>query len=390
MVIYMKLKNSILKIRNLIFFFVLITLGTFSFVGLSYVFGVSKYFSEYALNSIDGRLVYVGIDDVKNAISLKKSLEDNLHIINVYESTEINNYGIVKEFTNNLYDGDIEIFPIKNVNFNIISGKSSVDTDGMICPSSFFPSNYTLNDSFDMKKNFNLDKYIGRYLNIKYFNEFDVKVKLVGTFDRTQYFTRPNTCYINYKTYYDIMKNRSISVSSNDADSHFVILLDNIDNISILENFSNISFYQPVTTLKTSILEEAIYVVALIMSVILVVSCVLCYLFTNRTIMNNYKNIGILKIVGYPNKTIKKQIYLLNLILSILAYLISIAISIAIESNLAQLLLSKNADLCLITFKNSWIGYFISFMLVVIFTMAFTGISLKKIDNFDIKELVNV
>lgn len=390
MVIYMKLKNSILKIKNLIFFFVLITLGTFSFVGLSYVFGVSKYFSEYALNSIDGRLVYVGIDDVKNAISLKKSLEDNLHIINVYESTEINNYGIVKEFTNNLYDGDIEIFPIKNVNFNIISGKSSVDTDGMICPSSFFPSNYTLNDSFDMKKNFNLDKYIGRYLNIKYFNEFDVKVKLVGTFDRTQYFTRPNTCYINYKTYYDIMKNRSISVSSNDADSHFVILLDNIDNISILENFSNISFYQPVTTLKTSILEEAIYVVALIMSVILVVSCVLCYLFTNRTIMNNYKNIGILKIVGYPNKTIKKQIYLLNLILSILAYLISIAISIAIESNLAQLLLSKNADLCLITFKNSWIGYFISFMLVVIFTMAFTGISLKKIDNFDIKELVNV
>ena len=390
MVIYMKLKNSILKIRNLIFFFVLITLGTFSFVGLSYVFGVSKYFSEYALNSIDGRLVYVGIDDVKNAISLKKSLEDNLHIINVYESTEINNYGIVKEFTNNLYDGDIEIFPIKNVNFNIISGKSSVDTDGMICPSNFFPSNYTLNDSFDMKKNFNLDKYIGRYLNIKYFNEFDVKVKLVGTFDRTQYFTRPNTCYINYKTYYDIMKNRSISVSSNDADSHFVILLDNTDNISILENFSNISFYQPVTTLKTSILEEAIYVVALIMSVILVVSCVLCYLFTNRTIMNNYKNIGILKIVGYPNKTIKKQIYLLNLILSILAYLISIAISIAIESNLAQLLLSKNADLCLITFKNSWIGYFISFMLVVIFTMAFTGISLKKIDNFDIKELVNV
>lgn len=390
MVIYMKLKNSILKIRNLIFFFVLITLGTFSFVGLSYVFGVSKYFSEYALNSIDGRLVYVEIDDVKNAISLKKSLEDNLHIINVYESTEINNYGIVKEFTNNLYDGDIEIFPIKNVNFNIISGKSSVDTDGMICPSNFFPSNYTLNDSFDMKKNLNLDKYIGRYLNIKYFNEFDVKVKLVGTFDRTQYFTRPNTCYINYKTYYDIMKNRSISVSSNDADSHFVILLDNIDNISILENFSNISFYQPVTTLKTSILEEAIYVVALIMSVILVVSCVLCYLFTNRTIMNNYKNIGILKIVGYPNKTIKKQIYLLNLILSILAYLISIAISIAIESNLAQLLLSKNADLCLITFKNSWIGYFISFMLVVIFTMAFTGISLKKIDNFDIKELVNV
>ncbi len=390
MVIYMKLKNSILKIKNLIFFFVLITLGTFSFVGLSYVFGVSKYFSEYALNSIDGRLVYVGIDDVKNAISLKKSLEDNLHIINVYESTEINNYGIVKEFTNNLYDGDIEIFPIKNVNFNIISGKSSVDTDGMICPSNFFPSNYTLNDSFDMKKNLNLDKYIGRYLNIKYFNEFDVKVKLVGTFDRTQYFTRPNTCYINYKTYYDIMKNRSISVSSNDADSHFVILLDNIDNISILENFSNISFYQPVTTLKTSILEEAIYVVALIMSVILVVSCVLCYLFTNRTIMNNYKNIGILKIVGYPNKTIKKQIYLLNLILSILAYLISIAISIAIESNLAQLLLSKNADLCLITFKNSWIGYFISFMLVVIFTMAFTGISLKKIDNFDIKELVNV
>lgn len=386
----MKLKNSILKIKNLIFFFVLITLGTFSFVGLSYVFGVSKYFSEYALNSIDGRLVYVGIDDVKNAISLKKSLEDNLHIINVYESTEINNYGIVKEFTNNLYDGDIEISPIKNVNFNIISGKSSVDTDGMICPSNFFPSNYTLNDSFDMKKNFNLDKYIGRYLNIKYFNEFDVKVKLVGTFDRTQYFTRPNTCYINYKTYYDIMKNRSISVSSNDADSHFVILLDNIDNISILENFSNISFYQPVTTLKTSILEEAIYVVALIMSVILVVSCVLCYLFTNRTIMNNYKNIGILKIVGYPNKTIKKQIYLLNLILSILAYLISIAISIAIESNLAQLLLSKNADLCLITFKNSWIGYFISFMLVVIFTMAFTGISLKKIDNFDIKELVNV
>lgn len=390
MVIYMKLKNSILKIKNLIFFFVLITLGTFSFVGLSYVFGVSKYFSEYALNSIDGRLVYVGIDDVKNAISLKKSLEDNLHIINVYESTEINNYGIVKEFTNNLYDGDIEIFPIKNVNFNIISGKSSVDTDGMICPSNFFPSNYTLNDSFDMKKNLNLDKYIGRYLNIKYFNEFDVKVKLVGTFDRTQYFTIPNTCYINYKTYYDIMKNRSISVSSNDADSHFVILLDNIDNISILENFSNISFYQPVTTLKTSILEEAIYVVALIMSVILVVSCVLCYLFTNRTIMNNYKNIGILKIVGYPNKTIKKQIYLLNLILSILAYLISIAISIAIESNLAQLLLSKNADLCLITFKNSWIGYFISFMLVVIFTMAFTGISLKKIDNFDIKELVNV
>lgn len=390
MVIYMKLKNSILKIKNLIFFFVLITLGTFSFVGLSYVFGVSKYFSEYALNSIDGRLVYVGIDDVKNAISLKKSLEDNLHIINVYESTEINNYGIVKEFTNNLYDGDIEIFPIKNVNFNIISGKSSVDTDGMICPSNFFPSNYTLNDSFDMKKNFNLDKYIGRYLNIKYFNEFDVKVKLVGAFDRTQYFTRPNTCYINYKTYYDIMKNRSISVSSNDADSHFVILLDNIDNISILENFSNISFYQPVTTLKTSILEEAIYVVALIMSVILVVSCALCYLFTNRTIMNNYKNIGILKIVGYPNKTIKKQIYLLNLILSILAYLISIAISIAIESNLAQLLLSKNADLCLITFKNSWIGYFISFMLVVIFTMAFTGISLKKIDNFDIKELVNV
>ena len=386
----MKLKNSILKIKNLIFFFVLITLGTFSFVGLSYVFGVSKYFSEYALNSIDGRLVYVGIDDVKNAISLKKSLEDNLHIINVYESTEINNYGIVKEFTNNLYDGDIEIFPIKNVNFNIISGKSSVDTDGMICPSNFFPSNYTLNDSFDMKKNFNLDKYIGRYLNIKYFNEFDVKVKLVGTFDRTQYFTIPNTFYINYKTYYDIMKNRSISVSSNDADSHFVILLDNIDNISILENFSNISFYQPVTTLKTSILEEAIYVVALIMSVILVVSCVLCYLFTNRTIMNNYKNIGILKIVGYPNKTIKKQIYLLNLILSILAYLISIAISIAIESNLAQLLLSKNADLCLITFKNSWIGYFISFMLVVIFTMAFTGISLKKIDNFDIKELVNV
>lgn len=150
----MKLKNSILKIKNLIFFFVLITLGTFSFVGLSYVFGVSKYFSEYALNSIDGRLVYVGIDDVKNAISLKKSLEDNLHIINVYESTEINNYGIVKEFTNNLYDGDIEIFPIKNVNFNIISGKSSVDTDGMICPSNFFPSNYTLNDSFDMKKKF--------------------------------------------------------------------------------------------------------------------------------------------------------------------------------------------------------------------------------------------
>ena len=70
MVIYMKLKNNLFKFKNIVFLLVLVVLGTSSLVGLSYVFGVDKYFNDYTKNSIDSRLVYVGIKNIKNKANL--------------------------------------------------------------------------------------------------------------------------------------------------------------------------------------------------------------------------------------------------------------------------------------------------------------------------------
>ncbi len=388
MVIYMKLKNNLFKFKNIVFLLVLVVLGTSSLVGLSYVFGVDKYFNDYTKNSIDSRLVYVGIKNIKNKANLKSMLEDNEHVLNVYESSEVNNFGIVNEFTTDFFDGDIEIIPIKNIDFDIVLGKSSIDNEGIMCPDDFFPSNYILNENYDKDKSISLKKYIGKYLNIKIFDEENKKIKLVGTFDRSKYFTHPNTCYINYKTYNSVFKNYN-KISNEDTESHFVVLLDNIDNMQILDNFENISFYQGVTTLKISILKDAINLVSLIVVVLLVLSCLLCYLFSSRTIKNNYKNIGILKMVGYPNKLIKKKFYLLNLIISLFAFLLSVVLSIIIEYNCPKWFLSNKADLCLIKFTNSYVSYLICFILVVFLTFVNTILSLKKIDNYDIRELVN-
>ena len=171
MVIYMKLKNNLFKFKNIVFLLVLVVLGTSSLVGLSYVFGVDKYFNDYTKNSIDSRLVYVGIKNIKNKANLKSMLEDNEHVLNIYESSEVNNFGIVNEFTTDFFDGDIEIIPIKNIDFDIVLGKSSVDNEGIMCPDDFFPSNYILNENYDKDKSISLKKYIGKYLYIKIFDE---------------------------------------------------------------------------------------------------------------------------------------------------------------------------------------------------------------------------
>lgn len=380
--------NKFLVVKHTILFILLVLLSIFLLVGLTYFFSVSSYYKNFMNFNHSFRVLYLTLDDDIDRKKLIKDLELNKHVEDAFLYDEYLSFGIIDDYKNDIFTGEVNIIGVNPGMQKIIAGEDLNDKeDGIICPSDFYPEIFHSENPYNYNDNINIINDVNKDLKIKYANIIDTEIKLIGVFDRSYDYTDPNVCYTTHKT---LRKLNDITFKKTEEDINDIfVLIDDLENINELYKYSGIIDITPVTKIRSENITNIISTVGFAGSIFVVFIIIICYLFNNRQIINNYRNIGINRIVGYSKKSIKKKYYLENSIIIILSIFLSILVSQIILVNFTRMFLYNKPQLSMMSMSLSMSTVVICFLIISFSIYSSTFISLKKIDEMDICEIVN-
>ena len=284
--------------------------------------------------------------------------------------------------------GEIKMIGTINGNKKILYGRDFKE-DGsmeMICPSNFFPDPVYVNQRYNFNNTVDLKNYIDKPLNIKYLGEYEIPIKIVGIFDATYDLSDPNICYVSHLT----LKNLNDKYQSNlDYERMPIyIQLNNNTNINSVKNIEGVLDAVLVKQIKEDTINDVIRIcgIAVILATIMVFF--LSYFIYKRKLINQYKYIGLMKIVGYENYIIKSLFYTETLLISIISIVLGYLINIIVSSKFLELFLYSDPQLALMNISISKTTVAIAFIFVLtIFSLA-VKIVLKNINKMEIKDII--
>lgn len=378
----MSVKNLKRNKSNIFFTFILLMLNVTIIVGLSYYNSLVEFWKSMTERSYDFNLIYLYSSD------MLKSVKNNEHILDVFSFLEYREFGTFDDFLSDDIDGTVSLIGIIPNVKKIISGLDlRDDEDGMICPNNFYPDSHIYSGNYDKNKKIDLNDYIGRNIKIKYLDEFDISLKLVGIFDASYDYSLPNACFVSHST---LSKLNNEYNSKKKSKEGVFVLLDNIKNINEVFPTIDSSNYLPVTQLNTEVGNKILRATTLVSVILIIILIMFCYAVSSRRIVKESKNIGILKICGYSDGLIKKIFFLENIILAIFSFVFSFVISIFIINNLSQWLLQTDLILYNLHVNLSLVILLFGVIITCLSLFLSTRLSLKSIDSLDISEILNV
>ena len=381
-------KSNILSLKNVTMLFLIFLLSTFLLIGITYYFSVSKYYQEYVEKNHGFRILYLLLDDDCDRGKLIENLENSEHVEDAFLEDEYSTFGIINEYQSDEFTGEVLLIGVDPGMQKIIAGSDLNDSEyGMICPSSIYPEIFYDENPYDYRKNIDISSDVGNILTLKYGGIKEFKLKLLGVFDRSFDYTDPNVCYVTHKTLRYLNDNTyDYDISSN---SGIYVLIDDLKNREKLYEYKGVEDVYLVTTIRSDKLQNIIFVLGIFTTIMISFIVVMSYLFTNRQIINNYRNIGILRIVGYSKKILKRRYYISNIKLCIIAITLSIIVANCFLTNFVEMFLYDNPQLSLMNMHTTLNTVIISTVIILMTVLLSTYISLKRIDNLDILEIIN-
>lgn len=387
---YLKLLfKQIINKNNIILVILYIILSSIIIFCLSYFNGIQSLWDKWLNNSYDFDLAYVLFDN--NTITQKELLQKLQNDPNVLDSflyDEFLGSAIIDDFKSSIMSGEIKMIGTINGNKKILYGRDFKE-DGsmeMICPSNFFPDPVYVNQRYNFNNTVDLKNYIDKPLNIKYLGEYEIPIKIVGVFDATYDLSDPNICYVSHLN----LKNLNDKYQANlDYERMPIyIQLNNNTNINSVKNIEGVLDAVLVKQIKEDTINDVIRIcgIAVILATIMVFF--LSYFIYKRKLINQYKYIGLMKIVGYENYIIKSLFYTETLLISIISIVLGYLINIIVSSKFLELFLYSDPQLALMNISISKTTVAIAFIFVLtIFSLA-VKIVLKNINKMEIKDII--
>ncbi len=387
---YLKLLfKQIINKNNIILVILYIILSSIIIFCLSYFNGIQSLWDKWLNNSYDFDLAYVLSDtNIITQEELLKKLQANPNVLDTFLYDEFLGSAIINDFKSSTMSGEISLMGTINGNKKILYGRDFKE-DGameMICPSNFFPDSIYVNQSYNFNRTIDLRNYIDKSLDVRYISEYKVPMVIVGIFDATYDLSEPNVCYVSHLTL-KRLNDRYQSNLDNEVMPIYIQLNDhtNIDSIKNIEGVFDVVL---VKQIKEDVINNVIKIcgVAIVISVI-IIFC-LSYFIYKRKLINQYKYIGLMKIVGYNNRLIKSLFYMESLLISFMSIILGYLIIIIVSPKFSETFLYSDPQLALMNISISITTIVIAFILILMILGLAVTIILKKIDKMEIKDII--
>lgn len=390
--------NNYLKVFNIYFFknkINICLIGLFTilisiiFFCISYYNGVKNLWDKWINNSYDFSLSYIVFDDeiISQKVLLNK-IKNNPHVRDIFLYDSFFGSAVIEEFSNSNMSGEISIMGTIIGNKKMLYGRefNEKNTMEIICPSNFFPDSIYVNNSYNSKETIDLKKYLDKTIKIKYLGEYDITMKLVGIIDSTYDYSEPNICYVSHST---LKKLNNLYQPNLNIDAMPIYLqLDDISSIDDIKKYDGVMDVVQVKKIKNDVVDRIINIISVSIFITIIVMFSLSYLIYTRKINNQYKQIGIMKIVGYKTKIIKSIYYLEILIISLVSVIMSYFIVPFISNKFIEIFLYSDPQFSNMNLSVSPYSFLITLILTNIILFFSTTIALKKIDKFEVRDVI--
>ena len=272
-----------------------------SFLSLFSVNAITNYIKDEKINSIieneDNRRIYIHPSESKNFYNKIKKLQEveNIYYDYRFQSISFDNY-IMELVSNN-----------QNKNKEIILGRSILEnsTDEILIPDRYYGM-----DNYDAKH------YLSRTINISY-DGIDIQLHIVGIYknqnDINQVYVSENNSFVdtlNYDCVVIVNTQSQVTSIANYVESigHSVDFVD-------INYQSEVIIYQRILNILTFI--RQLFIIFLLILILLLIFSI---------ILEEKYNIAILKLCGYSNINLIKNLLLLLLFVYFISYIISLFI----------------------------------------------------------------
>lgn len=391
------IRNRLFEKRNIILTIVLTIIFLILFSCLTVIqFSIEN--KNEILNSEIGRTYLVYPDE-----NQEEQIKNIAHI----ESITSIKYKDSKRFLTSTFDKENEkgILYIKALlkkeDIKIKKGTNLKNKNEIVCSDTFYPHEY------DEKifKNLYLprSKFLNKSVEIASQNEEregeKVTLHIVGTY-KNKFMEEANTCYTDIETFDSITSKYSgwsgsydeygnlISKVPNEYDG-YLLRVDSKKNVAKIEEElrkMKVEFGQSLI-LDTEFL-NLLYSIPLFISIIIILfSLSIIYSFITKKINNRIHNIGILKAIGYEEKTICVLNIIENAFIIFISSFISILIYYIVLNNLKYTLLAE------VTYNNYILNvpYVLILLSIILYCVIITKIvksKFKKIFKLSIQQML--
>ena len=370
---------------NYLIFLILLILNLIIILGFSYYGSIREMWVTMTQKDYKFRTYLLYVENQDDADKIIEEIKTHDGVEDVYKSSEKQAYADI-----NINDkkGQIGLYGTVANTHKIIYGKDLENDYDLICPVDL----YIYGLDYDKSKTLNLKDKINSKITLNYVGKGEEEFNLVGLFDRSYDYSDADDCFtthntigsLNEKYTEDFIMFGQVAESS---DNIFVLLSKGTDP-SFLSNIEGVYNSGVIAFVNTTLGDRVILITGILSIVMTLFSLTLCFLMYSRKIKKEYKNIGILMLVGYSNKKIKSKKYIENFIINILSSIFSIFISIILLNLYNEFSLSKDASLTLVNATISPLSIIISLVTILIITLISTYFALKKIDNMDPLEVI--
>lgn len=272
---------------------------------------------------------------------------------------------------------------------SLTHGKNLKDEYDIICPELAADFNY--DDSLSSEL-INLKDKIGSTLTLYFYDKnnqvFSKDFNLVGTYNADFYYSY-NTCYILNDTF-----NQLYSNIYNDSEDNsevvkrlFTLYIDDEKNVSQITTFlDEQGIMNSVSTLDNSFVDYILFLALIILIILIVVSIIILINYFKNYYQDEYYNISLYKALGFKDKDIIKIIFVENMLLILLAMVISIIIflilKIIITIYLHQFIAFRITQINLPVFP-----IIIYYLIIAFLNYIFLKLDMKEITNLSIRKI---
>ena len=405
---FLNIKRS--KFRSVLFIlftFLVLMLGS---IALNYQYSMNTYVDNYLNNSIYARTIYVANLEEEDRTTFFDRLYQYDHISYVY-----NNYKLYKDlyFNNFPIEGNTFstiILPIGgDFKLNIVKGHDIQDDYDIICPVNMVIQLANNNDVLPTSDDlYDISDWVGKEIDVTYYkkkmknleegsiiNTYNQKFKLVGVYDTVNSYDSYSTCYMKDNVLEDIVdESQTIymgeykSITEHMESTYKIIVDDPRNTKQLYQQLVDDGWEYPTMAYDTDLTAFKIIdiVVLVVTLLVLVLSCLIFYIFLNKNIKDYQYDIGLYKTFGFKNKVISKIMLYQSLILSVFSYILCLITSI-IACYVIDM--SLNNDL-----NNLWLNALISpiymiiiFIVMILLIMIIARRGTKKMEKMEVKKI---
>lgn len=351
-------KTNLRNKSSILIMLLILVCSASSLFSLSYKNSFENYWETYVQKSPEFRIVNLfykskleenhdGLNR-EQILSIEKqetdkiieTLKENEHILGA--STQFMQSIDIVEFKSDdrLSTVYLQSVPVNN-KINIVLG-NNLDKyeDGkkvMICPNKIkFPKS---DGEFDSNSSFDLEQYLNKEISLNYALSIPMKYKLVGLYDNFSTYSYGQVCYTSYKSLEDSQNayyqanpeiyEEWLEYKKEDFYTNIYFMIDDIRNLNNVNEFLKEHNWRSssIVDINTSTVEEITNISDKITFILYILTIVVIGFTLIQNILRKTKELLIYYASGYNSFNIIKIIFIENLFLIIIPFIISIVIT---------------------------------------------------------------